>query len=39
MLRQEIGWSDNKANGTGALCSQLSNDAAAVQGVINSIPI
>ncbi|XP_055373170.1 ATP-dependent translocase ABCB1 [Condylostylus longicornis] len=32
MLRQEIAWFDNKANGTGTLCARLSNDAAAVQG-------
>lgn len=33
MLRQEIAWFDDKANGTGTLCSRLSADAAAVQGV------
>lgn len=32
MLHQEIGWFDNPSNGTGALCSKLSADAAAVQG-------
>ena len=32
MLRQEVGWFDNPSNGTGALCSKLSTDAAAVQG-------
>lgn len=34
MLRQEIGWYDEPANGTGALCSKLSTEAAAVQGAI-----
>lgn len=33
MLRQDIGWFDDKSNGTGTLCSRLSTDAAAVQGV------
>lgn len=33
MLRQEIAWFDDKSNGTGTLCSRLSGDAAAVQGV------
>lgn len=32
MLRQEIGWFDKKENGVGALCAQLSGDAASVQG-------
>uniref|UniRef100_T1GL14 ABC transmembrane type-1 domain-containing protein n=1 Tax=Megaselia scalaris TaxID=36166 RepID=T1GL14_MEGSC len=32
MLRQELGWFDDKANGTGSLCARLSGDAAAVQG-------
>ncbi|GLH02038.1 Multidrug resistance protein homolog 49 [Gryllus bimaculatus] len=32
MMRQEIAWFDNKANSTGALCSRLSGEAAAVQG-------
>lgn len=32
MLRQEIGWFDDRANGTGSLCSRLSGDASAVQG-------
>lgn len=32
MLRQEIAWFDDKRNGTGTLCAQLSNDASAVQG-------
>jgi hypothetical protein len=34
MLRQEIGWYDDPANGTGTLCSKLSTDASAVQGAI-----
>jgi len=33
MLRQEVAWFDDKANGTGSLCARLSGDAAAVQGV------
>lgn len=33
MLRQEMGWFDRKDNGVGALCAQLSGDAASVQGV------
>lgn len=32
MLKQEIGWFDDKVNGTGALCAKLSGEAAAVQG-------
>ncbi|XP_033224974.1 ATP-dependent translocase ABCB1-like isoform X2 [Belonocnema kinseyi] len=32
MLRQEIGWFDDPSNGTGALCSKLSTEAAAVRG-------
>ncbi|KAH8301534.1 hypothetical protein KR059_005587 [Drosophila kikkawai] len=32
MLRQEVAWFDDKANGTGSLCARLSGDAAAVQG-------
>lgn len=32
MLRQELGWFDDKSNGTGSLCARLSGDAAAVQG-------
>ncbi|ENN73432.1 hypothetical protein YQE_09994, partial [Dendroctonus ponderosae] len=32
MLRQEMGWFDRKENGVGALCAQLSGDAASVQG-------
>lgn len=34
MLRQEVGWYDEPSNGTGALCSKLSTEAAAVQGAI-----
>ncbi|XP_011495053.1 PREDICTED: multidrug resistance protein homolog 49 [Ceratosolen solmsi marchali] len=34
MLRQEIAWYDEPANGTGSLCSKLSTDATAVQGAI-----
>jgi hypothetical protein len=37
MLRQEMGWFDHPSNNTGALCSRLSADAAAIQGV--SVPI
>ena len=33
MLNQEMGWFDNPKNNTGALCSRLSADAAAIQGV------
>lgn len=33
MLRQEIGWFDDPSNSTGALCSRLSADAGALQGV------
>lgn len=33
MLKQEIGWFDDKNHGTGTLCAKLSADAAAVQGV------
>lgn len=33
MLRQEMGWFDNEKNSVGALCSRLSADASAVQGV------
>ncbi|XP_060519450.1 ATP-dependent translocase ABCB1-like isoform X2 [Cylas formicarius] len=32
MLKQEIGWFDRKENAVGALCAQLSGDAASVQG-------
>lgn len=32
ILRQEIGWFDNPMNGTGALCSKLSTEVAAVKG-------
>lgn len=33
ILKQEVAWFDDKANTTGGLCSRLSGDAAAVQGV------
>ena len=33
MLKQEMGWFDQPTNNTGALCSRLSADAAAIQGV------
>lgn len=33
MLKQEMGWFDESKNSVGALCSRLSGDAAAVQGV------
>ncbi|CAH0548000.1 unnamed protein product [Brassicogethes aeneus] len=32
MLNQEMAWYDRKENGVGALCAQLSGDAAKVQG-------
>ncbi|XP_037828263.1 ATP-dependent translocase ABCB1 [Lucilia sericata] len=32
MLRMEIAWFDDRANGTGSLCARLSGDASAVQG-------
>ncbi|XP_013110696.2 ATP-dependent translocase ABCB1 [Stomoxys calcitrans] len=32
MLKMEIAWFDDKANGTGSLCARLSGDASAVQG-------
>lgn len=32
MLKQEISWFDNPMNGTGALCSKLSTEVAAVKG-------
>ncbi|EDW02070.1 ATP-dependent translocase ABCB1 [Drosophila grimshawi] len=32
MLKQEVAWFDESANGTGNLCARLSGDAAAVQG-------
>ena len=33
MLKQEIGWFDQKRNSTGALCARLSSDASKIQGV------
>ncbi|XP_050312500.1 multidrug resistance protein homolog 49-like isoform X2 [Anthonomus grandis grandis] len=32
MLKQEMSWFDRKDNGVGALCAQLSGDAASIQG-------
>ncbi|KAK4872476.1 hypothetical protein RN001_014505 [Aquatica leii] len=32
MLRQEIGWYDDKTNGVGNLCAKLSGEASSVQG-------
>lgn len=34
ILRQEIGWFDDKENSTGSIMSRLSNDAGQVEGVI-----
>ena len=36
MLRQEMGWFDNKFNSTGALTTRLASDAAQVQGATGS---
>ena len=36
MLKQDMGWFDLPVNGTGALCSRLSADASAIQGVSSS---
>ncbi|XP_068091617.1 ATP-dependent translocase ABCB1 isoform X2 [Hyperolius riggenbachi] len=36
MLRQEIGWFDDKKNSTGALTTRLASDAAQVQGATGS---
>lgn len=33
MLKQEIGWYDNKDNAVGSLCARLAGEAANVQGV------
>jgi len=33
ILRQEIAWFDDPDNNTGALCTRLSTEAAAIQGV------
>jgi len=33
ILRQEIAWFDQAENSTGALCTRLSNEASAIQGV------
>lgn len=34
MLSQEVGWFDDKKNNVGTLCTRLSTEAAAIQGVI-----
>ena len=39
ILRQEIGWFDDKKNSTGALVAQLSNDAGQVEGVRKMLEI
>ncbi|XP_072010354.1 ATP-dependent translocase ABCB1 isoform X3 [Engystomops pustulosus] len=36
MLRQEMGWFDNKKNSTGALTTRLATDASQVQGATGS---
>lgn len=33
MLKQEMGWYDNKDNAVGSLCARLAGEAANVQGV------
>lgn len=33
MVKQEVGWFDDKGNNTGALCARLSGEASSVQGV------
>jgi len=33
ILSQELAWFDNKQNNIGTLCTKLSTEAAAVQGV------
>lgn len=37
MVRQEVGWFDEERNSVGALCSKLSGDASAIQGVSEPI--
>lgn len=37
MLRQEVAWFDEERNAVGALCSKLSGDASAIQGVRESL--
>ncbi|PSN36712.1 hypothetical protein C0J52_11486 [Blattella germanica] len=32
MLKQEVGWFDDKANNSGSLCARLSGEASSVQG-------
>ena len=39
MLRQEIGWFDERANQTGALTARLATDASLVRGVRYSFDI
>lgn len=34
MIKQEMGWFDQKRNSVGALCTKLSLDAASIQGAI-----
>ncbi|XP_071446273.1 ATP-dependent translocase ABCB1 [Hetaerina americana] len=36
MVRQEVGWFDDKENNTGALCARLSGEASSVQGATGS---
>ena len=36
ILRQEMGWFDEKANSTGALCARLSSDSSKIQGATGS---
>ncbi|XP_046390850.1 ATP-dependent translocase ABCB1-like [Ischnura elegans] len=36
MVRQEVGWFDDKENSTGALCARLSGEASSVQGATGS---
>lgn len=38
LLQQEIGFYDDKANSTGALCARLSGEAANVEGVREITP-
>ena len=37
MLSQDIAWYDDPANNVGTLCTRLSVEAAAVQGVSNNL--
>ena len=36
IMKQEMGWFDEKANNTGALCARLSGDAAKIHGATGS---